>query len=697
MEVARKLATALVLVTGAPLAYYAWRTVGRALDWRVRPGLRRLTADAAMEQYPSVDVAERRLAYEAIPEHVTGIRVRDLATGEERLVSDPAFESRRPRLTGDGRFVAYERLLARTPRRRSVLVLADLGAGTEHVLAAGLDAVPEVALSGDGGVVLAGGITDGTRKIWIIKENVSRLLHEGTSEELRPCLSADGRVAAFLTSAGAHPARRFAPCRLDLATGTVERLTAAGAARTLSLSADGRVLAWEAAGPDGAAVHVYDAMTQRVTNLGPGLSPVVAPDGGHVVYERVDDELDLWRASLATGRRELLFRRNPYPFRATLSADGRRAYVCLGAYNPLSRTGDTDLFVLDLARLRPIAVEEAPLTWQPAALAAGLPLRTTTRERPPIPRRSLWVASYYHRPDGTRAPLAEQDGDSIADYGARLAATIARVRALTGAPRVNVVCHCMGGLVVKAALQYTRDDGTLGFAGPDGVPAHRAVNRVVFLASPLRGNSFFGVLPAMRALHVPYFRFGFRRQAFDMVRGSEFLRRLNLGARWREAPLAAVGACYKPEGRDAPPYYHSLTSDSYLFMDGGVELDASRCDGLPDSATHLADDEFALFYETDEGRFSLTGGRRLVHVPEDVRGRYVVEDKAKALTDLVLARFEPDLPILFVHGSYLFRGLSELSWLVQLRRLSGDVPGWPAAFARHDLGPDGDEPGWLLD
>jgi pimeloyl-ACP methyl ester carboxylesterase len=289
-----------------------------------------------------------------------------------------------------------------------------------------------------------------------------------------------------------------------------------------------------------------------------------------------------------------------------------------------------------------------------------------------------------------------QDSDTIAVYSERLSAMVDRVRRLTGAPRVNLVCHCMGGLVAKGMIQYFHD-GRLGFPGPNGGEPWQAVNRLVTLASPLRGNRFFGFLPLLAKLDVPYYRKGFRRQAQDMVRGSEFLRRLNQGPRWTDLSMGDPGSCYKPEGRDRPPFYVSLTSDSYLFMDGGVEIAGSRCSGIPGSTTHLPDDVFALMYETPDGRCTFEKGRRLVHVPEDVFRDFVVEDKCKALTDYILKNFEPDVPIVFVHGSYLFRGLAELSWQVMMRRLAGEVDGWPAAY-RYALASPGGEPDfWLLD
>jgi len=693
------LAASVVAVSLAvPVLYLAYRSVGRSQHWRFRPGLRRLTSDAAMEQFPSIDADGRRLAFDAIPEHRWEVRVRDLATGTDRVLAGPGDHARRPRLSADGRHVAYEAILARHPARSSRLVVHDLVEGVDRVLGGAFDHVVAAALSGDASRVLVCGAAGGIRKVHLHEglRDPGRPLVEGGAEETCPAISLDGRRVAFLSGGIAHPLRRFAPVVVDLEDGAVVQVVDSRDARALSMSADGRVLAWEAAGDGPVEVRVLDIDACRVATIGPGFDPVVSADGRFVAFDTADDLHDLEAVDLATGRRAVLDRHNPYPFRASFAPAGARLLFGSGRYNPLFRTGDTDVFAVDLLDPR-LSWRPAPVDWRPADLSPEpLPVRAGPPDPVPVPRNSMWCAAFYFRPDGTMKPLADQDGDGIEVYSERLARTVDRVRALTGSPVVNVVCHCMGGLAMKGALQYWHD-GEHGYPGADGVPTHAKVRHFVTLASPLRGNSMFGVLRLVRALRIPYYRIGFTRQAFDMTRYSEFLARLNCGERWADRRLRRVGACYKPAGRDAPPFHRSFTSDSYVVMDGAVTLWASRCPGLPGSATLLPLDEFGLMHETADGRCSFEGGRKLVHVAEDVLGDFVVEDKCRAVADWIATRLEPDVPVLFVHGSYLFRGLPELSWRLVMRRLAGETVDGPGGRVRVDVSPDGSAEPWLLD
>jgi pimeloyl-ACP methyl ester carboxylesterase len=87
--------------------------------------------------------------------------------------------------------------------------------------------------------------------------------------------------------------------------------------------------------------------------------------------------------------------------------------------------------------------------------------------------------------------------DSIDHYAAEIDAAIARLRDATGAARVMLVCHSMGGIAARA---YLRRHG------------HAAIDRVITLASPHHGT-IFGVL-------------GHGDNARQMARGSEYLTTL---------------------------------------------------------------------------------------------------------------------------------------------------------------------------
>jgi hypothetical protein len=307
------------------------------------------------------------------------------------------------------------------------------------------------------------------------------------------------------------------------------------------------------------------------------------------------------------------------------------------------------------------------------------------------------VAAFYFQNDGTRKTMSEQAQDSIALYGYRLACMIDYVQNKTGAPKVNIVAHCMGGLVVKAALQYYHEK-QYGYKGTDDTPAALEVNKIFMVASPLRGMNYYGLMPFVKKLKFTWFRKGFKRQAYEMVRGSQFLYKLNLGPDWqRSKKFGTLASCYKPQGPKKAPFYYSFNSDSYIVFDGGVEINASINRGLEANEKLAPNDMFSLMYQTPEGEYSLKSGRRLVHVPEDVVLNFVAEDKSQAMTSYINKHFDKNEPIIFVHGSFLFRAIAELTWLVQLKRLSGRVAGWPSQYKVLEYSPLNQNKFWLID
>jgi len=695
------LALLLALPSAGILAVVLRRAVGVGLRWRLRPGWRRLTRHAAMERFADVDAAGRRLVFEALPEHRFQVRVRDLSTGVERVLSSPDVDARHPRLSADGRVAVWERLDARSPARRSRFVRCALDGGEPTPVDVPFEHVLSVALDGSGRRMAVAGARGGVRGVVLLDPGgaAARDLLPGPAETSDPCLSVDGGRVAVLTTWRHHPRRRFEPCVLD-GSGRPPRLAVqARDCRALTATADGSRLAWAAVGNGPSTVVVLDVDAARQAEVGPGFAPALSPDGRWLAFDTVVDAFDLVVVDLREGRRTVVSRGNPYPHQPRLVGARASVVLCAGHLNPLSRTGDCDLYEVALLDLPPQAWQPLALAWTPATFTPleAFPTPPAVGPEPAaVPRASLWVADWYRRPDGTLAPMDAQDADGIELYGQRLAAMLARVRAVTGAPRVNVVCHCMGGLVARAALQYWHG-GRFGFDGTDGLPTHVGVQRLVTMATPARGTSFLGLLRLARALRLPLYRHGFTRQSHDMTRGSELLCRLNQGPRWREHVRGEPAACLKLAGRAAPPFHHALTGDGYFVMDGAVPTRATRIRGLVGSDRLLAADEHAILYEGADGRCATQPGRRLVHVPEDEWGGAVTEDKSQALTDWILTHLEPDLPIVFVHGSYLYRGSADLSWRVLMHRLCGEVPGWPGRYVRPDTAPDGSDDFWLVD
>jgi hypothetical protein len=112
-------------------------------------------------------------------------------------------------------------------------------------------------------------------------------------------------------------------------------------------------------------------------------------------------------------------------------------------------------------------------------------------EAPGNPMCSLWVFRYYD--------LNDRAFDT---YGRALVRLIDFVRTLgalkTGAqrPKVNIIAHSMGGLIVRQAIQRTYEkaaaDGKVTVSASSGKPetAEECINKIVTLGTPHQGISF---------------------------------------------------------------------------------------------------------------------------------------------------------------------------------------------------------------
>ncbi len=101
--------------------------------------------------------------------------------------------------------------------------------------------------------------------------------------------------------------------------------------------------------------------------------------------------------------------------------------------------------------------------------------------------------------------------DDIREIGAQLVAHVDEVLERTGAEKVNLVGHSMGGLVIRHAV--------------DVLGLHDRVDRAVTIASPHGGSAFAylaGAVPGQRRM---------THAAAQMRPGSRFLRQLDTAAR----------------------------------------------------------------------------------------------------------------------------------------------------------------------
>ena len=116
-----------------------------------------------------------------------------------------------------------------------------------------------------------------------------------------------------------------------------------------------------------------------------------------------------------------------------------------------------------------------------------------------VPAASLWVHRFYDEfaPDLTKDPNAF----SIERAAESLFELVRLVRRQTGAPRVFLVAHSMGGLIVRAMIQKTIPDDPEVGGRPDAARAF--VDRVFTYATPHGGIEFavgFGALEKLRDL-----------------------------------------------------------------------------------------------------------------------------------------------------------------------------------------------------
>ncbi|WP_028046409.1 triacylglycerol lipase [Cellulomonas sp. URHE0023] len=131
-------------------------------------------------------------------------------------------------------------------------------------------------------------------------------------------------------------------------------------------------------------------------------------------------------------------------------------------------------------------------------LVQGNQLSYLTEQEPgTVPAASIWVHRFYDEfaPNVTRDPNAF----SLQRAAESLFTLVKLVRRQTGAPRVFLVAHSMGGLVVRSMIQRTiPDDPDVG-GRPDAATAF--VDRVFTYATPHGGIEFavgFGALERLR-------------------------------------------------------------------------------------------------------------------------------------------------------------------------------------------------------
>jgi len=209
-----------------------------------------------------------------------------------------------------------------------------------------------------------------------------------------------------------------------------------------------------------------------------------------------------------------------------------------------------------------------------------------------VPAASIWVHRFY---DEYASRFVRDPGSfSLEEAAEDLLALVRLVLAKTGAPRVFLVAHSMGGLVVRAMIQHTAPDDE--FLGPDVDAATRVVDRVFTYATPHGGIEFahgFGLLERLRDLT------GFNgADIFGPERMREYLTPTALRDAPADGPFDAtkmpadgfpVDRVFCLVGTNAPDYAVGLGIPAKLVgerSDGLVQIDNAAVQDAPRALVH---------------------------------------------------------------------------------------------------------------
>jgi Tol biopolymer transport system component len=266
-----------------------------------------------------------------------------------------------PTISANGRRVAYESYATTEDAPASPQILVtDLPARTTRALrfaVDGLATVTEPRLSGDGRFLaftgtLAGG---GATQVFVhdIERGRTAPVSDGPGDAYEPELSADGRIVVFTRLVpGTRQSRVYAR---DMSTGTVALASpAASIAHEPAISADGRVIAFTARDVPGApgSVYVRDLTTQSIELIsrsdagtpaaGSSGKPSISADGRRVTFTSDAWNLAADKCNAARG----VFLRDRENNTTTLLSEGDGANRYLGPTKGSSTSGDMTVALL---------------------------------------------------------------------------------------------------------------------------------------------------------------------------------------------------------------------------------------------------------------------------------------------------------------------------------------------------------------
>ncbi|HET7679998.1 MAG TPA: hypothetical protein VFK79_07680 [Xanthobacteraceae bacterium] len=197
------------------------------------------------------------------------------------------------------------------------------------------------------------------------------------------------------------------------------------------------------------------------------------------------------------------------------------------------------------------------------------------------PLKTLWVFRYYDL----------NDRDKFQKYGEALVRLIEFIRVLSqkknaGTPKVNIIAHSMGGLIVRDAVQRSYKKGD----------APKYINKIVTLGTPHKGISFQILkdwIPIGAEKELEYFNPEFQKDG--PIGFKHFAERFPpervltvVGTNYRTyGPMVAswLNRAFSVAGEYGPNYNRSdgLVKQDFAQLPGSPRTFVHKCHGGPDS------------------------------------------------------------------------------------------------------------------
>lgn len=331
-----------------------------------QPKLSQITFAEGIEAFPAWSPDGRTLAFSREVGAVRRIFAKDVATGEERAITQSAFDDIQPAFSADGGTLLFAR--AREPGRRlepadvfgqydgADVCAVDLATGRETRL---VEKAANPSASPIGGRIAFDASWAGPRRLWTADER-GRNPEQATSDQseavahVRPRWSPDGRRLVF---------QNIERTRFDIRVADLESKSLvwvthdhfqdlcpvwspSGTLLYFSSYRSGGLNVWRVpVSPDGTPSGLLQQLT---TGPGQDVEPTIAPDGKRIAFSILKQNANLWRLPVdpatghVAGSPEKVVASSREESRGAWSPDGRRL-----AFNS-DRAGEMNLWLMEL-------------------------------------------------------------------------------------------------------------------------------------------------------------------------------------------------------------------------------------------------------------------------------------------------------------------------------------------------------------